>query len=294
MLSRLNHFLIGSLLSLSALPAMAFEWSNLENVQGLLDAMASTEDSVASEAAGRDPNGLAYYSSYIARLRLVSNDVNASLDARNSGDYRLATTRSAGACVKLGSLRTDIDYDLWNISPSVTIRQQMLRLIEDVENVINGIACGTAATTPAVRPPLAQVPQEEFSSCAQSNSDPDGDGWGWENGKSCKMSAPAPQPSGSIFYAVATPASINAVGSFAMSFQSSLTRPIEAQIYIKEDGGFFGAYAEQKFTATPGLNYQTVTMFKPLEPGKRYRLEMRTIENNFSVEVFSKTILVVF
>jgi hypothetical protein len=122
--------------------------------------------------------------------------------------------------------------------------------------------------------------------CSSSASDPDGDGWGWENGQSCVAVGQTNVP-----YVVQAPKTIASSGSFVVEVRSNLSREIRAEIYLKEVGGNWTSHAEQQFILRPGLNRVNVNIHTYPQPAN-YRVELRTIENNSSTEVFAQPVTI--
>jgi hypothetical protein len=254
-------FLSFVLMAMSA-QALAYNWDNLDDMQQILQRMSGSMYKVSSMGSS-DPTGVSYYSSYVDRLRLVSNKVNEALLARNNGDYAKASSILSGECYKLSSLLNDINYDLNHADIKYEVREQMELLRDDIDIVILGIGCAEApssnpGTVPVV---VAPVPTHPVPT--------------------------APQPVYAYPLTVEAPSTISAYGSFSMVVTSALQHPVTAEIYLKEDGGNYMAHAESRFTLYPGRNYQTVNIQKYPAPGKRYRLEVRFLENHVTKEMFS-------
>jgi hypothetical protein len=264
-------FLSFLLMTISA-QGLAYNWDNLDDMQQVLQGMSGSMYKVSSMGSN-DPSGVAFYSSYVDRLRLLSNQVNEALLARNQGDFGKASGILSGACYKLSSLLKDINYDLDHAAISYEVRAQMQLLRNDVDTVMLGIDCAEApadnsATVPVVPVEAAVSHVEPFPS--------------------------APMPVHYVEYAypltIEAPATFSAYSSFSIVITSALQYPVTAEIYVKEDGGIYNAYAETRFTLNPGRNYQTVNFHTYPEPGKSYRLEVRKIENSFSTEMFSRQV----
>lgn len=151
----------------------------------------------------------------------------------------------------------------------------------------NGAWCNSYLR-PVLPTPLPPAPPFV---CQSAASDPDGDGWGWENGASCQVIASAPPPSASnadIF--VLAPTRISAYGNFSVTVTSNLQQPVTAELYLKEDGGNWSAYAESRFIMHPGQNFPEATVLTFPDASRRYRIEVRVIEGNSSKEVYSQSV----
>jgi hypothetical protein len=145
----------------------------------------------------------------------------------------------------------------------------------------NGGSCIVQVVAPVE--PIAPPPPY---TCSSSASDPDGDGWGWENGQSCVAVGQTNVP-----YVVQAPKTIASSGSFVVEVRSNLSREIRAEIYLKEVGGNWTSHAEQQFILRPGLNRVNVNIHTYPQPAN-YRVELRTIENNSSTEVFAQPVTI--
>ncbi len=90
--------------------------------------------------------------------------------------------------------------------------------------------------------------------------------------------------------AVTLPSYAPSWGTFYVNIESSYSRPIPAVVYLKEDGGDYRAFAEQRFTMQPGFNQVASTLFQYADPRKVFRVEVRLEENNFSELAFAQWI----
>jgi hypothetical protein len=147
----------------------------------------------------------------------------------------------------------------------------------------NGAWCNSRLT------PSAPVPLPPLT-CFSASSDPDGDGWGWENGASCQVAPSAPSTSSGYDISVQAPGRISASGLFSVTVTSRMQRSVLAELWLKEEGGNWSPYAEAQFYMSPGENIPAAMIHTFPDASKRYRIEVRVIENNSSIEVFAQPV----
>lgn len=144
--------------------------------------------------------------------------------------------------------------------------------------------CILSSTTPA---PVETQPEPP---CLDPTSDGDGDGWGWENGAFCRVVTPAPTTPSGYDISVQAPGSVPASGLFSVTVTSRMQRPVTAELWLKEEGGNWSPYAEAQFIMHPGVNYPSAMIHTFPDASKRYRIEVRVLENNSSIEVFAQPV----
>lgn len=147
MLARLfSGFIVWFTLTLTSMQAYAINWDNLDAMRGKLQSMTETQQSVVASYSGTSSPYLDTYRSYIDRLRLISNQVNDALLAKNQGNYQLAESKLADACREMSWLLGDIDRVRGYHDLSHELRDQFQALRDDVQIVIDGIGCSAGGS----------------------------------------------------------------------------------------------------------------------------------------------------
>lgn len=155
--------------------AQDYKWDNLQAMSDLLRNLTSQPLAVASLTAEESNAALDQYRAYTDRLRLISNQVNEALLAKQNGDYNTAKEKLGSACVKLDSLRRDMNYDLKQTRLADSVRQQLQLLLDDVQIVMDGVGCsvdtnnGGSCSGSQWYSSFYNRCFEKYSSCSQYN-----------------------------------------------------------------------------------------------------------------------------